>query len=562
MRTPAQRPKPRTSDLASFPAPRNGWIANMNLAQPQAKNADGTKVSGAAVLDNMFPTATGVRLMRGSELYATLGNGELPVTSLFSYVAGTQEEMFGATDTTIYDITTVAEPANIILGTEDDDSIGTENDDEIGVSSTEGLDVVTAQTGGDWVSVQFATAGGIFLRLVNGVDAPLVYDGLDFDTLPLLTFAAPDEALSANSLNYTWAYKQRLFFIIKDSLDAAYLPVDTVGGELTKLPLGGIFQQGGSLLFGASWSLDAGAQGGLSEQCIFVTTEGEVAVFQGANPSAADDWSKVGVYRIGRPLGKKAWIRDGGDIIIATTIGAVRLSEAIRREMAALGPTAVSYPIEVAWNQAVDLRGPNWHFEVWPSKQMAVIALPTAGEEPPAMFIANVRTGAWCRRLNWDGTCLIVFKERLFYGSKNGKVVEANVSGLDQGETYTGVCVPLFEDMGAPASFKIAEIARAVGLAPVAVNVQVTMQNDFFVSLPPAPDALPVPVGNQWGNAIWGTSVWGGTPEMRPRQEWVSVSGFGYALSPAIQITSGSVVPIDFELVRVEVTFSTSDIVT
>lgn len=562
MRTPTQRQKPRTSEMVPFAAPRNGWIANLNLAQPQAKNPDGTNVSGAAVLDNMFPTATGVRLFRGSELYATLGDGDEVVTSLFSYVAGTAEHLFGATETTIYDITTISEAGNSVLGTEDDDILGTEDDDMIGWSSTDGLDVVTGQIGGDWVSVQFATAGGIFLRLVNGTDTPLVYDGTDFDTFPALTFEAPDEALDPAILNFAWAYKQRLFFVQKDSLDAWYLDVDQVGGELTKLPLGGVFQQGGSILFGASWSLDAGAQGGLSEQCIIVTTEGEVAVFQGSNPSDASDWGKVGVYRIGRPLGKKAWIRDGGDLIIATSIGYVRLSEAIRRELAALGPTAVSYPIEVAWNQAVELRGTPWHCEVWPSKQMAVVALPTFGEQPPAMFIANIRTGAWCRRLNWEGTCLLVFRERLFFGSVNGKVVEANVSGLDQGASYTGVCVPLFEDLGTPASFKITELARAVGLAPVAVNVQVTIQNDYFVSLAAAPGALPVPIGNEWGNAIWGQSVWGGIPELRPRQDWVSVAGSGYALSPAFQLTSGSVVPLDYELVRVEVTFQTAEIVT
>lgn len=562
MRTPVGRPKPRASEMVPFPAPRNGWIANLNLAQPQAKNPDGTNVSGAATLDNMFPTATGVRLLRGSELYATLGAGEKPVTSLFSYVAGTVEQMFASNEDTIYDITTVSEPANSLIGTENDDILGTENDDMIGWGSTEDLDVLTGQTGGNWVVIQFATAGGIFLRGVNGEDTPFVYDGTTFALTPALTFAAPDAALTPDILSFTWAYKQRLFFVQKDSLDVWYLPVDQVAGEMVKLPLGGIFTLGGSILFGASWSLDAGAQGGLSEQCIIVTTEGEVAVFQGSNPSDAASWDKVGVYRIGRPLGNKAWIRDGGDLIIATSIGYVRLSEAIRRELAALGPTAVSYPIEVAWNGAVEMRSGAWHCEVWPTKQMAIVALPTTGEQPPAMFIANIRTGAWCRRLNWDGTCVLVFKERLFFGSAAGKVVEANVSGLDQGETYTGVCVPLFEDLGTPASLKITELARAVGLSPVPVNVSVAMQTDFFVSLPPAPDALPVPVGNQWGNAIWGTSVWGGLPEMRPRQDWVAVAGEGYALSPAFQLTSGSVVPLDYELVRIEVTYQTAEIVT
>lgn len=641
MRMPTQRQKPRSSELAAFPAPRNGWISNLNLAQPQAKNADGTNVSGAAVLDNMFPTSTGVRLLRGSELYATLGSGDLPCLSLFSYVNGSQEEMFGATAAAIYNITTIVTPYNYSLETDSGDIIETDEGDTFGENSTGGLDVFTGTTGGVWSVVQFATQGGVFLVGVNGEDYGFQYDGtsfyplleggvwaLDYDTetgdftenlvltggtssatativkvidngtdgtLYLTDIASGpfqdgeaitdtdtgaatvDGTVSAlagaitfddnpgfdtSDLSNVWAYKQRLFFIQKDTLDGWYLPVDQIAGELTKLPLGGIFQMGGALLFGASWSLDAGEQGGLSEQMIVVTTEGEVAVFQGSNPSDAADWSKVGVYRIGRPLGSKAWIRDGGDLIIATSIGYVRLSEAIRRELAALGPTAVSYPIEVAWNQAVDLRGAGWNCEVWPSKQMAVIALPTEGEEPAAMFLANVRTGAWCRRLGWDGKCVLVFKERLFFGSADGKVVEANVSGLDQGETYTGVCVPLFDDLGSPASLKISGLARAVGLAPVGVNVAVSMQADYYVNLPSPPDAASIPVGSQWGNAIWGTSTWGSTPEMKPRQEWVAVAGSGYALSAAFQITSGAAVPLDYELIRIEAMYQTADVVT
>lgn len=554
VRRPTQRARPPAARPMTWPAPRDGWIANQNLAQPGARKADGTKLAGAMVLDNFFPTAQGVSLMRGSLLYATLGSGNQSVTSLFSYMAGTNEKLFGATATTVYDITTVLEPNNVLIGTENDDILGTEDDDQIGWMSTEGHDLVTGQTGGDWVSVQFATAGGIFLRLVNGTDTPLVYDGEEFSPTPAMTFAAPDEAIAPSVLSYVWAYKQRLFFIQKDSLDGWYLPVDQVGGELTKLPLGGVFQKGGSLLFGASWSLDAGNQGGLSEQCIFVTTEGEVAVFQGLSPDVDQGWQKVGVYQIGRPLGTKAWIRDGGDLIIATSIGYVRLSQAIQRELAALGPTAVSYPIETAWNEAVELRGGNWHCEIWSSKQMAVVALPTVGSQMPAMYLANIRTGAWCRRPDWDGSCLIVFKERLFFGSTNGRVVEANVTGLDEGRAYTGVVVPLFDAIGKPSSLKIAEMIMAFGMSAYNVNVQTSMMVDFQIDLPAVPDALPVPAGNEWGNATWGQFIWGDRAGAKPVRQWNAVSGWGYYLSPAVQVTSGAIVPLDYELVSVETT--------
>lgn len=557
MRRPSQRRKPKTSELYSYQAPVAGWVANRALTQPNAVGPNGQKIVGAARLDNIFPKATSVTLMRGSQVYAQLGEGELPVTSLFSYVVGSNAQMFAANQEAIYDITTIVNNKNVSFSGGGNTVIVDTNDDIFGWNSTEGLDVSTGHTGGNWVSVQFATAGGTFLRLVNGVDESLVYDGTTFSATPALTY--PDTSPASN-LSYVWAYKQRLFFIENGTLDAWYLDVDQIGGELTKLPLGGIFERGGALLFGASWSNDSGNQGGLSEQCIFVTTEGEVAVFQGSNPSSADDWSKVGVYRIGKPLGPKAWIRDGGDLIFATSLGMVRISEAIRKEAAALGPTAVSYPIEDAWNDAVSLRSQSyWHCEIWPTQQMALVSVPSIQTQDDMMFIANVRTGAWCRRVNWNGTCLLEFQDRMFFGSTEGKVWEANITGLDDTEPYVGVCVPLFHDFGTPMSQKIAQFARPRVLSPYDVNMQVTMQSDFTVKLPPAPPPIQAGTGSEWGVGIWGSATWGNLATNEIRQDPVSVSGYGYALSPAFQIQSGSVVPIDAELVSIEVTFETAD---
>lgn len=532
MRTPTARQKPRTSQMKSYPAPRNGWISNLNLAQPGARNSDGTTLAGAAILDDFFPTATGVRFRRGSEVYATLGGGLTSIASLFSYINGAQEELFAANTTNIYNIT--ASPAS----------------------------VAASKTSGDWVVTQFATAGGIFLRGVNGADVPFVYDGATFSLTPALTIAGPDPTTPQN-MSYVWAYKNRLFFIKKDSLDVYYLPVDVIGGALTKLPLGGVFPRGGSLLFGGTWSLDAGEDGGLSEQCVFVTTEGEVAVFQGDNPATAATWSKVGVYRIGQPLGAKAWIKAGGDIVIATDIGLVPLSQAVQRDFAALSPSAVSYPIEVAWNNAVYERSSApWHCEVWPNQQMAVVALPTGNQQTSEMFVANVRTGAWGRFTGWNGLCLEVFRGRLFFGSSGGKVIEANVGGMDQGLPYSGACVPLFEDLGAPASLKIAELARAVIRSRPSAGVKLTVLTDFNTTLPPPPDASPIANSNEWGTGIWGTAIWGQVTDFETKQDWVSVAGAGSVMAPALQLTSGTAAPVDVELVRFDLTYQVADIVT
>jgi hypothetical protein len=631
MRTPAKatNPKPRITQSYNFPAPTRGWISNENLANPTE--------GGAAVLENWFPTATGLQVRAGSELYATLGLGTLPVRSIFSYLNGTERKLFASTDEAIYDITNIITPLNYALENEDGLLLETDTGDTFGQDSTVGLEVLTGTTSGNWVVVQFATAGGVFLVGVNGEDNAFLYDGTDFfpisgqqiyrlnydaetapftegETLTGATSGATatilrvfDEGttghlwiqnitsgpfddnetitdsgggsatangtegtpiapaitgIDTSDLSYVWIYKSRAWFVQKDSLSAWYLPIDSVGGAATEFPLGGVFGRGGSLLFGATWSLDSGASGGLSEQIVFVSTEGEVAVYQGINPGGGGDFSKVGVYRIGKPMGPKAFIRAGGDLVIATDIGFIPLSQAIQRDIAALSPNAVSFPIEVAWNDRVASRSAQpWHCEIWPTKQMTVVALPTVVETGPEMLIANARTGAWALYTGWDGGCLEVFEERLFFGSSNGRVVEAEVTGSDEGLPFVATVVPLFSDLGAPASLKTIGMARATMLSAYPLTERISIQANFTINLPPAPDSTLTGVQSVWGGGVWGQSQWGQQAVKKPQQRWLSVSGSGYSIAPALQITSGAIAPLNTELVRFDLTGMTADIV-
>lgn len=532
MRLPTRSQKPREAQVKSWPAPRNGWIANRNLAQPGARNPDGSVVSGALILDNFFPTATTARLRRGYELHADIGGAE--VDTLFAYIAGTNEKLFAA------DAGKIANIGGVMP-----------------------VDEVTGLSGGDWISAQFASSGGIYLRLVNGTDTPLVYDGTDFDTFPALTFAGAYNGDDTSILNFVWPHGNRLFFVEKDSLNAWYLPVGQIGGELTQLPLGGVFERGGSLLFGAIWSNDSGAQGGLSQQVIFVSSEGEVAVFQGSNPGDVNDWRKVGVYRIGRPLGKRAWFRAGGDIMIATSVGLVPLSAAVTRDFAAIAPAAISYPIEDAWNRAVHLRGAGeWRCELWPTQQMALIIPPFTQSLESEVFVVNVRTGAWCRFTGWDVRSTVVFKERLYFGAPEGQVMIALSGGQDGGEPYAGVYVPLFDDFGTPTNRKIAQFARASIRARQQVALELTTHADFIIDLPTAPQAVDVLDTGVWGAAFWGSSNWGEATDLITLEDWQSVSAAGTTLSAAMQVPSDDPVPMDVEIVRVDVTYTMADIVT
>lgn len=371
-------------------------------------------------------------------------------------------------------------------------------------------------------------------------------------------------SLTSADMSFVWAYKNRLYFCQKNSLSVWYLDVDSIGGTATEFPMGGIFANGGSLIFGQRWSLESGSDGGLSEQNIFVTTEGEVAIYQGTSPDEAATWTLVGVYRIGAPLGKRAYIRGGGDIAIATTVGLVPLSKAIQLDVTALNTATVSYKIADAWTDAIQLRGEeNWQCIVWPQKKMAIVAPPDmVGSSSPVMFVSNTETGAWGRYRNWQGLSFAVYAGQLYFGSTDGRIYQAETGGLDDGETYSGAVVPLFNDMGFPAGVKVGKAVRARVRATTRIIDDTAILADFDLNLPVAPDATPPFASNQWGSAVWGESKWDASTPSVINQEWRSAGSVGYSLAPCYQVTSGAPAPIDVEVIDFESLHTTAEALT
>jgi hypothetical protein len=154
------------------------------------------------------------------------------------------------------------------------------------------------------------------------------------------------------------------------------------------------------------------------------------------------------------------------------------------------------------------------------------------------------------------------FNGRLLFGSEQGFIKDAMVGGSDDGIPYTGVYLPLFSDEGTPTNVKTARLARATVRAGTELNERMSCHFDFDLALPPPPNVAPVTVGNEWDNAVWNQSIW---DEGRPSiisQKRFSVSGEGYRIAPALQITSGGVVPVDAQIIAIDATYDMGDIFT
>ena len=91
-------------------------------------------------------------------------------------------------------------------------------------------------------------------------------------------------------------------------MNAWYLPLNAVGGQLNMIPLSGAATKGGKLLFCATWSIDAGD--GIDDKLVFCTDLGELLIFTGGDPSSAANWRQEGRYEVSPPMGMNAHIGD------------------------------------------------------------------------------------------------------------------------------------------------------------------------------------------------------------------------------------------------------------
>ena len=437
-RRPPLYPAPRQARPVTFPAPVRGWVTNTNLSAPIDQ--------AALVLDNWFPSQTGIKVRGGCAKYATLPSA---VTAMWIYESGSVEKLFAATETAIYNITTIAYPALFSAVSSRSGALVLSRSGAQIVANTAPVADVSGLNGGDWTFVQFETSGGDFLVGVNGTDTPREYDGASWSTSTM-----HHGGLTTSTLSHVWAFKERLFFIQNGTMNFWYLPAGVKTGSLTQFSLAGVFSKGGSLLFGATWSLDAGD--GVDDLCVIVSTMGEVAVYKGDNPSNANSWSLVGRYEIAAPLGKHAIERAGGELLIATVEGILPISEAVSKDRAALSLSAISRAIEPDWTVAVKERsGLPWSMLKVPEKNLMFVGTPSpSASVEKSCYIVNLETGAWARYTGapWEIRAQAALLAVHYTGTGTGVIYQTDIGGSDDGVPYVARYAGHFSPLGANAA--------------------------------------------------------------------------------------------------------------
>ncbi|MRG66100.1 hypothetical protein GH789_12515 [Rhizobium pusense] len=484
--------------------PVRGWITNEALAN--------SKPGGARLLENWFPTKTSARLRGGSRKYATISTG--PVLRMWTYKSGNVEQFFASDVANIFDITTVAD-ASVIPTPK-----------------------VTGRTAGYYSTAQFGTAGGDYLYAVNGADDALLYDGTTFT--PITAASTPAiTGVATTKFSFVWSFASRLFFIEKNTMNVWYLPVDSIGGLAKVFSLAGVFQEGGSLLMGGKWSMDSGD--GLDDKWVVISTQGEVAVFQGTNPESATDWQKVGIYKVTPPMGMNCQMQAGGDLLLGVEDGIVPISQAVNKDEAALSLASVTAAIEPEWKKEVIARRTMpWEIMKWPTNNMMVVSLPVVDEGvQPYCFVANLETGAWTKFTGWETRSLCRYGIFGFFGTNDGTIHQMDVGGSDDGLPYVCSYVGMPDHLRSPGVFKIIHSARATFLSNVPFVPKISASVNYEIDLPTPPTSVADFNADEWDSGLWDVAKWDSASVAMVSTKWVSIGASGFVASAQIQVTCG-----------------------
>ena len=513
----------------TIPAPTRGLILNENLSfmQPGA----------AVVLDNWKPTTTSLALRGGCIRQCVLPE-TTPVVSMFSYISNPQK-LFAGNATNLYDVT-AASPTLIKSG----------------------------QLSGNYCASQMANQSGDYLMVVNDAgDYPLRYDGSAWTVLNAGQITGPvgSTVVAGHNLTYVWKYRNRWFFIEGGSMNAYYLATNAIQGLLALIPLSGAATKGGHLLWGATWSIDAGD--GLDDKCVFCTDQGELLIFTGTDPSNAANWRQEGRYITSIPLGMNSHQAVGGDILIATTEGIIPISASINKDSAQLELASITRAIKPAWRTEVAAKSSlPWTMSKWDEYGGLFVTTPGGTPGNQYCYVVNVATGAWTRFTGWDAMCFGRIGARMFFGTQAGIIMEADKSGYDDGRPYVATMVggwEMFSSQSATMTWRQARAAFLAGVREPFVP-QLSATTDYLITVPsPPPAGLDPGPLDLWDEGLWDVALWDAvslaTPAVR-NTGWVSIGITGFSHAPILQVTVAQAVAPVVEFISLAAVYETAGV--
>lgn len=481
------------SKSASIPPPVGGWDTENALADMPQENA--------VILDNWFPGTDKVTLRRGYTPHVTGLSGNVETLLEYAPQSGSAQ-LFAVNDGKVYDVST---------------------------SGSVGSALVSGLLNSRFQHVQIGTAGGHFLIAMNGQDTPLLYDGSSWGTASI---TGPTAA------NLVWCnlHQRRLWFGERDSLKAWYLAVNSIAGTASSFSLAGVARLGGYIMAMGTWTRDGGD--GTDDVAVFITSEGEAIIYQGTDPSDAATWSLVGVFRIGRPIGRRCIIKAGADLVMITQDGFVAASSILSLDRSQTQRVALSAQINKAVNDAQRSFGAlyGWQPIIYPRGAMLIFNIPQTSTRFH-QYVFNTLTGAPCRFTGIDAVCWSLLGENIYFGGSDGTIYRFDTEGGDNGSNIEGDALQAFSYFRSPGASKAFKLVEPVFQSNGNPNAAIDLYTDFRIT-PPTSQPTPSASTNsaKWGVSKWGIGTWGAADQIY--SGWRGIRGMGRSAALRVRVAS------------------------
>lgn len=492
-----KKPLAQTASIRSIPAPTRGLTSEIPLAMMHPTDA--------IVLENLVCRPGAVEIRKGWQDWVV--GFSATVETLFSYqsLSGATDKLFAAAGTAIYDVS---------------------------ANGTVGAGVVTGLTSAYWAQTQLANAAGNYLIIVNGADTGRTFDGTTWASWGIT-------GVASTAIVQVAVWKRRVWAVEKNTTKAWYGAADAIAGAMTAFTLAGVFRRGGKLLAIIPWTIDAGS--GVDDHLLFISTEGEVAVYKGTDPTSAATFALQGLYFIGAPVGTRFWAQVGGDVWILTVAGLVSFSSFLQSttlDKSSVKTDRIRRLILTDIGSYGSIQG--WEVVYFPEENLLFLQVPVGLVGARYQWVMNTITGAWSKCLQVAVVTYATHNGALYAGHAT-EVALSWAGGLDDGVPIEYRMIPAFSTFGSGGQGKQFTLGRVLMEVDYLPTFRVKLLRDYDTNYT-IPAFSPSPTSSAvWDTAIWDASLWGGFVTVY--NSIYSLTGFGRAAALAFEgISSGSIV--------------------
>lgn len=481
------RPSAQRTEPSKIPAPMAGINAQAGLSE-MAPNE-------AIFLKNIYPSRYGCRVRSGYVEFATdVGTGG--VRTIIPYVGSESGEnkLFATAEDGIYDITTGGASPSLEL------AFGT---------------VDTESGYGHWAGM--VTTAGHFLAYCDESNGYKLYTestGL-WTTVTMGGGAGQVSGVDPATFAFVTLFKSKLWFVVKDSSEAWYLPTGSISGAATLFDFGNKFKHGGSLVALYNWTIDGGE--GLDDYLVAISSTGDVVIYKGNDPSSASDFVQHGSWYIGQtPVGRRIAGSFGGELYILSAYGVIPLTKLIAGALIQQEDIYISRKINPLINEQMRATRTTlgWEVRLVPSDNLLMISTPKRTGLEYLQFVQALNTEGWAAFIDIPYNTGDVWLDNFYIGDTDNRVLLYTGNADNVALDGTGAqdiefsLLQIFQEEGVVGAYKRTQFIRPVFIASAALAYVAEARYDYnLTEVFGAPSASSVS-GALWDVAVWDSALW------------------------------------------------------